>query len=99
MKMSRLSEILSHSLSNPSAADDKIVLVKHHGLSRRNGPLRLIERHAHFAVWRILQHCWRRLMAMAYLCRHAAHWRVGVSAGIVQPVNGNPVQVAGNQRA
>jgi hypothetical protein len=39
MMMRFMDKGLSRRLSNPSAADDQIVLVKHHGLSRRDGTL------------------------------------------------------------
>ena len=89
---------LSRGFCDPSAADDQIVLVKHHGLSRRDGALRLVERHAHLAVGSVLQHAgagsWRwRIFG------GNAHRRVRVSAGIMQAIDGDPVQVAGNQRA
>src|SRR5690242_8286826 len=66
---------------NPSAADDQIVLIKHHGLPRRNGPLWLVERDAHFAVRSVFQHGGRRLMPMADLGVDAQTLRESWSAG------------------
>src|ERR1051326_8693245 len=74
--------LLPKCLRDPSAADDQIALVKHHGLSGRNRALRLVKGHADFAVGSVLQNGGRGVMAMANL-RMDTHWRIRLSAGIV----------------
>src|SRR5438270_10266296 len=95
-------------LRNPSAAHHQIAVVKHHSLARRDGALRIIKRHAHFAVRRWLQHRRRGLMAMADLGSnaHRALSKSDLCAGpsirrntrLAQSFNGDPIYVTRDQR-
>src|SRR5689334_10259337 len=82
---------------NPTAADYYISVIKHHGLSWGDGALRMVERYAHLSVCGGLKHRGRRLMAMADFCLHA-HRHIRISAGLMQSIDGDPIQLVCDQR-
>src|SRR5215472_13437028 len=66
-----LPRALSRDLSDPSTADNDIVLVEHDSLSRGDGALRLVEGDQHLVTSCVLDRRRRRFVAMANLCLNA----------------------------